>query len=247
MPISLTTVRAQAAKPLRREIIAPTHESVPQLRPLEIADLPQVAAIHALAFPNGALTKLGPETLRRFYEWQLLGPHEVYAAGLFLQEQCTGYCFAGVFKGTATGFLHHNLLFLARQILTHPALIFNPLVRERLYLALGIIKRTARKRLFSHHECADEKCLALTEQPGKKSFGILAMAVKPAQQQRGAGKMLMQNAEKIARQSGFHEANLTVHPTNTQAIRFYEGLGWTKVAPDGIWKGRMEKHLEPLL
>ncbi len=221
----------------------------PEVRPLVVGDLAQVAAVHKLAFPSGALTQLGIETLRRFYEAQLLGPHEIHAFGFFNGKQCAAYCLAGVFNDTMAGFLQRNFLFLVWQMLLHPTHWTNPLVRERLGGGLKVIKRNLRKWLFptSAMFAAKEKTALASAEKNSVRFTVSVIAVNPTQQQHGLGKRLMHQAEQRARQSGFHEANLTVHPTNTQAIRFYEGLGWAKVAPDGIWKGRMEKHLEPLL
>lgn len=71
-------------------------------------DLPAVAAIHVAAFPDSALTALGVEAVRRYYAWQLDGPHEVFALGVdavqydndgtIANKQLIGYCFAGGFR-----------------------------------------------------------------------------------------------------------------------------------------------------
>jgi ribosomal protein S18 acetylase RimI-like enzyme len=37
--------------------------------------------------------------------------------------------------------------------------------------------------------------------------------------------------------------NLSVNTENSQAIRFYEGLGWQKVLREGIWGGEMIRVL----
>jgi ribosomal protein S18 acetylase RimI-like enzyme len=40
--------------------------------------------------------------------------------------------------------------------------------------------------------------------------------------------------------------HLTVHPSNDQAVRFYERSGWTRSAADGEpWNGQMVKLLAP--
>jgi GNAT superfamily N-acetyltransferase len=55
----------------------------------------------------------------------------------------------------------------------------------------------------------------------------------------------MHAAEQAARQRGFAVMGLTVHPTNTTAVRFYEKLGWMRVPTNGLWSGRMEKVIAP--
>lgn len=34
-----------------------------------------VAGVHVAAFPSSALTRLGSEAVRRYYLWQIEGPH----------------------------------------------------------------------------------------------------------------------------------------------------------------------------
>src|SRR5438445_9792591 len=102
------------------------------LRKLGSADLPRVATVHQLAFPHSALAKLGSEAVRRYYEWQLHGPHEVVASGAFINSECVGFCFSGVFRGATSGFLKRNRTYLIKRVVTHPWLLTNGLVRSRL-------------------------------------------------------------------------------------------------------------------
>jgi hypothetical protein len=45
------------------------------IRDLTPTDLDAVAKLHLDAFTDRALTKLGQEAVRRYYEWQMAGPH----------------------------------------------------------------------------------------------------------------------------------------------------------------------------
>jgi ribosomal protein S18 acetylase RimI-like enzyme len=54
----------------------------------------------------------------------------------------------------------------------------------------------------------------------------------------------MQELDRAAAASGYARMHLTVHPDNTNAVRFYEELGWTKAGGGFEWKGRMEKALD---
>lgn len=71
--------------------------------PLRDADLDRVTRIHIAAFRTSALTPLGAGAVRRYYVWQLTGPHDVVALGAWLDGELRGYCFGGVFRGAARG------------------------------------------------------------------------------------------------------------------------------------------------
>jgi len=45
------------------------------------AALADVAKVHCRAFADAALTRLGCEAVRRYYLWQLEGPHEHWFRG----------------------------------------------------------------------------------------------------------------------------------------------------------------------
>jgi ribosomal protein S18 acetylase RimI-like enzyme len=57
----------------------------------------------------------------------------------------------------------------------------------------------------------------------------LGMALFPAFQRRGFGTILMQTALTAARESGYRQVSLTVHPENP-AIKLYLRCGFTKRA-----------------
>jgi len=210
-----------------------------EIRCLSKNDLPSVALIHVAAFPKSALTKLGVEAVRRYYEWQLIGPHECNALGAFFDDRLVGFCFAGVFKGAISGFLQKNWLFLLRCVLVRPWLLMNPIFRERTSMTLRILRRLLRQRFGMKRET-----FSLLKQNPLKSYIILSIAVDPRYQGLGIGKMLMKCAEAIAKEKGFCEMDLIVDPQNERAIRFYERLGWEKVVNENGWAGRMRKRLK---
>jgi ribosomal protein S18 acetylase RimI-like enzyme len=51
----------------------------------------------------------------------------------------------------------------------------------------------------------------------------------------------MAEAEGRARRLGHRCMNLTVHPDNTRAVRFYEQLGWNRTGEP--WTGAMTREL----
>jgi ribosomal protein S18 acetylase RimI-like enzyme len=189
--------------------------------------------IHRAAFPESALSKLGPESVRRYYEWQLLGPHEPLALGAFLDERLCGFCFGGTFSGSMAGFLHHNRVYLLWRVLTHPWLATDQVFRKRVLVGTKILKRLRRSTLAK-----------LRTQGGtRRTFGILSIAVHPRGQGLGFGRALMKESESVARQRGFDQIDLTVHTQNHQAVRFYEALLFEKVNQKGVWQGLMRKQL----
>jgi ribosomal protein S18 acetylase RimI-like enzyme len=194
-------------------------------------DLDSIVKVHVRAFPSSALTKLGKEAVRRYYHWILNGPHEAYCIGLYADGRLGGYCFSGKFKGALTGFLRKNRKYLAWRIASHPWLITNPLIIERLRLASNLLGKKQKKQT-SH------------SLPSQKSFGILAIAVDPDLQGKGIGKEIMQAVEEEARHRGFVHMHLSVEAENEQAIEFYRSIGWEKViTTNNIWSGRMQKLL----
>jgi ribosomal protein S18 acetylase RimI-like enzyme len=204
-------------------------------RPISNDDLPAVAAIHQSAFPDSALTKLGIEAVRRYYAWQLSGPHNVFALGLETDGRLIGFCFGGVFRGALSGFVSANRAYLVRRVLTKPYLLTNPLFRERLALGLRALRGTFRVRA--------SRTLPSPAPKTQRSFGILSVAVMPNCQRMGVGAILMAEAETFARSVGFDAMHLTVHPANTQAVGFYQRLGWQRTMEGTVWQGQMHKTL----
>jgi len=205
-----------------------------EIRSLTAAELESVARVHLAAFPDSALTALGLEPVRRYYEWLLSGPHESLTIGAWCEGEFAGFCFAGVFRGAMSGFLSRNRNYLAWRVMTHPWLMFNPLFRDRLVNGLNVYRR------FRSQTPSSQKPLPASQ----RRFGILAIAVNPQIQGFGVGKKLMLFSENTARERGFNLMQLSVNPQNSQAIGFYESLGWRKSEREEIWKGEMLKTLQ---
>jgi ribosomal protein S18 acetylase RimI-like enzyme len=200
------------------------------IRHLAVSDLQAIAEVHCDAFPDGGLTSLGAEAVRRYYLWQLTGPHEALALGAFRDARLGGFCFGGLFRGAMTGYLRRNRLYLAARMLTHPWLLTSPLVRDRV--------RQARRLLRSAPPGAPSGGAGA----GERSFGILSIAVHPAFRKHGLGRQLMLEMERHALERGFTRMNLSVEPANAGAVAFYERLGWVRVPVDR-WDGTMIRSL----
>jgi ribosomal protein S18 acetylase RimI-like enzyme len=194
------------------------------------SDLVEVAEVHRRAFPESAITAFGPEAVRRYYQWLLDGPHEAALVGAWQNGRLVGFCAAGTFNGALSGFLRANRVYLALRMLRCPWLVMSPLVRTRVVHGLRVLRRNPPA--VSQADAAERR------------FGILAIATDPSVRGAGAGRALMADAEGRARTLGHKRAVLTVHPSNSRAVRFYEQLGWTRLTSDGRpWSGAMEKQL----
>jgi ribosomal protein S18 acetylase RimI-like enzyme len=210
------------------------------IRALGAPDEAAVARVHLAAFPRSALSALGLEALRRYYRWQLSDVHESVGLGAFRGSELLGFCVAGVFRGSLTGFLRNNRGYLAWRVLTHPWLLASPLFRDRLTRGLGTLRRH-----WQFDKSAPVAAAPLSEERwGRKSFGILAIAVHPDGQGLGIGRLMMDETEAIARERGYRQMNLCVQSDNPQAVGFYEHLGWERVSEPGQEKIDMRKLLE---
>jgi phenylacetate-CoA ligase len=212
--------------------------------PLPVVDLPKfelagiqphhlssVARIHAKAFPDSALSQLGPKVAQSFYEWQMIGPHDHDFIGVFSDGKLQAYAVGGLSRGSISGFVQTNPGLLSLRLLLHPWLVLGK--RFRRWLALGLRAlcfNKPRRRAPARRSVA-------------QSFGILAIAVDPELQGLGAGKLLMERMEEAAREKRFSRMHLTVRRENSQAIRFYEARGWKKVPEGSAWSGIMQKDL----
>jgi ribosomal protein S18 acetylase RimI-like enzyme len=202
-----------------------------EIRELTDEDLSSVANIHCLGFSESALTKLGKKAVRRYYQWQLNGPHDVFAIGAFHGHLLVGFCFGGVFSGALSGFVRKNRAYLMGLVMLRPWLLFDRIVRNQLSVGVKMGKRKIHSQTKKHSL-------------KKTSFGILSVVVHPEMQNSGIGAMLMSAAEEEARRRKMDELNLTVNEQNQAAIQFYEKLGWKRTIPDtGNWRGRMRKTL----
>jgi ribosomal protein S18 acetylase RimI-like enzyme len=195
-------------------------------------NLERLALIHLKAFKESALTELGKGAIERYYKWQLHGPHEAVALGAYQNDKLIGFCFAGCYHGSLSGFLSKNKIYLLGRLFIKPWLLGNELIRKRISQSFSILIRKKRKR----------KSIVSKDIQQTKSFGILALAVDPSTQKAGIGKSLMTRVERIAIERGFDQMHLTVRTNNEQAIGFYEHLGWIKCLM-ASWDGRMIKNL----
>ncbi|CAB4739826.1 unannotated protein [freshwater metagenome] len=192
-------------------------------------DLAAVAALHIQAFPGSVLGELGVEAVRRSYNWQLTGPHDLTALVTTRSGRVTGFLFGGVFRGSTIGFVKAERWFLVSRVARHPGILLRAVGWKRITLGVRLLLRRPAAPVAEKPDAVP-----------RKSFGVLAIAVDPASQGQGVGAILMAEATRRATAQGFLAMHLTVHPTNTSAVSFYRSLGWVEMnEPNGTWVGRM--------
>ena len=208
-----------------------------RIRDIALGDLDDVVAVHCAAFPGSAMTRLGGEAVKRYYRWQLEGPHETYAHGAWLDGKLAGFCFGGIHPTAISGFLDRNKRFIAWRVATHPWLITLPMFRDRIRFGFSAL-RVRRENSQINTEIRREG-------REKAPYDILSIAVNPRAQGTGIGKLLMMRAEEAALANGFSSMTLVVRPDNENAVRFYERGGWERVLHEGgRWVGEMKKRLD---
>lgn len=200
------------------------------IAPLTTEHIEAITSIHMAAFPNRALTFLGQKAVARYYDTLLHNPNFCLSIGVFENQKLVGYLVGGEVRGTMRSFLKDHSGYLILHILTHPWLLAKPIVRDRMNLALVQMKaRKPRPRLS-------------VQSSNIQTFSVLVIAVDPTVQHKGAGKLLMGRAERVAIEHNYARMHLSVDVQNTQAIRFYERLKWSKDREHN-WRGSMVKIL----
>jgi ribosomal protein S18 acetylase RimI-like enzyme len=213
--------------------------------PLGIGDLDDVVAIHAEAFPDSAMTKLGASVLRRYYLWQFIGPHPApVALGAWRDGQLVGMLFGGRRRRAVAGFVRRYAVSVAGALVARPGAT-RALAAPKVLAVARALRRSpsARRAPTSVVEADPVTPGSPPSVPYERSFGVLSVAVRSAARGTGAAVELMDAAERAARADGLAQMHLTVQVGNERAIAFYEKLGWERQVSNGAWQGAMVKAL----
>lgn len=203
------------------------------ISPLRMEHIPAITEIHLKAFPDRAMSLLGRGAVARYYQTILNHNRFCLSIGVFDQGQLIGYLFGGEMGAVMNNYLRNNAVYLCTAILLRPWLIMKPIVRKNVGLAGSVLKRMVNRPRKPNQPSGGRRNL----------FTVLAVAVDPTVQHKGAGKMLMAYAEQVSREKGYTRMNLSVDPSNTSAIKFYERLDWVKDQSAVPWNGYMDKYL----
>ena len=134
------------------------------------------------------------------------------------------------------GFLVRNKGLIANRLISRPWLMLHPDMLPKILRGVGILIR------FSRQKDSTTKPPSITE---VSHFGILAIATEPTMRGLGVGRLLMDQSEQYAREQNFKKMYLSVDPKNSNAIQFYEQIGWEKEGDIENWAGGMKKNLIP--
>ncbi len=215
------------------------------IREIRYEDLDDVTRIHIASFSDRALSQLGKGAVKRYYKFlftEFLQSYPICAEAN--GNTLVGFCFAGVYSGSFSGFLRKYKWYLAGHILSHPWLIFSPIVREQTSLSLKTLKRIFMRKFYKRPKQAVVINKSLPDSPPRYvPWGILSIAVDPAYQRKGVAEAMMRFVENMLEEMGITSLTLSVHTDNSPAVRFYEKMGWEKVPPGEEWNGKMMKRL----
>lgn len=209
------------------------------LRQLTLNDLPEIAAVHQVAFPSTVASRLGREASRRQYESFMNGPYVTAGLGAFEEDRLMGFCFVGVRYVAESHFLRQHAHFLLWRLVSRPWLMADPVICRRLGLAIRLFF-TPRTRVNMPNG-SPKGAPSMIVPP----YGIQLLAVDPVYRGIGVGRNLVEAGENHAYQQGFSEIQLSVDPDNVPAIGLYLRMGWQKSSPSGEWLGLMSKRLVP--
>jgi hypothetical protein len=204
------------------------------IRRMDGGEIDRIVEIHLASFPKTALSQLGPETVRRYYEWLLFGPHDVVPLGAYSGDELIGYTVGGLFRGATGGFVRKHRWYLMRRIVFRPWLLGDSLFRDRVTSGFRILLRP----IFPLPASPPDRT------PYEKQFGLLVTAVHP--NHRGNSVfLLVKEAEQAARELRFEEVVFTIDPKNTRLAQMYDWLGYEKYPDREHWHGEYRKVLDP--
>lgn len=204
-------------------------------------DLADVVSIHMRAFPDSALTRLGPRAVHRYYSWQFSGPHpEPVALGSWRDGTLVGFLVGGARHGAVAGFTRSSPGVLAAGIVTHP-LVLRRVATSKVHAVVRAMRHGPQATTRGPQTTAAPDPTSTPDADPVRSFGVLSVAVERGWQGNGVGDELLAAAESEARRRGFTRMNLSVNVDNDRAVRFYEKHGWHRSGAP--WDGKMVKDL----
>jgi ribosomal protein S18 acetylase RimI-like enzyme len=194
----------------------------PARRDIAAGELDAISDLHVAAFSSGVMSQLGHGVVSAFYDW--LSRSNFTLAFMTDHSVDGGVCGYAVVttRPIMRAFIGQNAGKLVWLSLRRPFVLVG--LSKLLFPKLWNVARHSHGKMDPN--------LAR----------LLVIAVHPKFWGKGIGKRLEGQAMDAARSAGFQGLGLTVHPSNTRAIGFYEDLGWEKEFSSGVWTGRMMKH-----
>jgi ribosomal protein S18 acetylase RimI-like enzyme len=179
------------------------------IRDMELNQVPEVARVHANAFPGYMNTQLGQIYLQAFFRWFCLSNNSI-ALCAYEGDRMVGYAI-GAPQGYSSQLTRSLFLTAFLNLLIRPWLLFRRQVRRAIFARLRILTgniSTSAGPVLTPPVYSFVGLGVLTNMRGKK-----------------VGWSLMQAFESLAFNSGAQSILLTVYRDNN-ARKLYERNGW---------------------
>ena len=182
-------------------------------------ELPRLAEIYALAFPEQLRVRLGKAVTRRYLESVILG------------KDCQ-VCVARV-NGEIAGF---GILNLNASKKSSRSWVFGcwffvllGFAREPLYWCRRLLN--AALGIFQRQSAGERTAATDTDPTGQNHCYLDFIGVAPEARRKGLAQMLLAECLNIAKEKdGCKVLRLTVEDSNRAAVRLYEGYGFKKLS-----------------
>lgn len=194
-----------------------------------------MVAVHMDAFPDGFLTHLGGELLRRYYACYL---DNLAAVTLVAESGGEVGAFAvGTWReeDVLTGFYQANLWYLLWSTL-RKTLMLDPVIVAGLRSRMGRIRIATSTYLTKFRKREPSKSEVVDDLGVGQVGTLVSIATSPSRQGSSISRDILAGFEGALRRNGTREARLSVLSENGRAIAFYLKCGWkiTETRPHSL-------------
>ncbi|MDO9373839.1 MAG: GNAT family N-acetyltransferase [Ferruginibacter sp.] len=191
----------------------------------QIEDLDKLASCHKKAFPHALSSSMGKPFIRKMLSWYILSERGILIHVL-KDGHVIGYC-GGIktkkagLPGAATSITQYSFKTFLSSFLIRPWLIFHAENKKR----LSFIKRNLQYKI-GLKKPSTLIMSSVTREEFVPFWGLVVIGVDPQVQGKGAGSMMLQEFERLAKSDAAKKLTLSVKPDNQKAIKAYEQNGW---------------------
>lgn len=190
----------------------------------KLSDLNKLAECHKKAFPNSLSSQMGNLFIKKMLSWYIVSDRGILFH-VIENNDIIGYCGGIIIKkaglpGAATSITQHCFKTFILSFFIRPWLIFHSENIKRIsFIKRNLMYKFGLKKLIVNN--TQEPIIPFTT-----SWGLVVIGVNPKYQGKGAGSILLQEFEKLAKTDGVQKISLSVKSINSQAIRAYTKNGW---------------------
>jgi GNAT superfamily N-acetyltransferase len=190
----------------------------------KLTDLNKLADCHKRAFPQSLSSQLGGLFIKKMLSWYIFSERGILFH-LIENNEIIGYCGGIIIKksglpGAATSITQYCFKTFILSFFMRPWLVFHSEnIKRYSFIKRNLLYKLGLKKLII-------KNTQVPVIPFYPSWGLVVIGVDPKYQGKGAGSILLQEFEKLAKKDGVQKISLSVKSINTQAIRAYTKNGW---------------------